>query len=357
MSGDADPPLRILSLDGGGIRGKSSLLILETIMEQIRESQGLDEVPRPCDWFDIIGGTSTGGIIAVMLGRLGMTVDQCIQAYDKVGRTAFTPKRGGLSFAPPQGAYSAKALEGAIKEVVREYCVESSCIDQRSRGQSTVTTCQHGDATFRDQSCTKTVVLAITKDNVDAPPTLFTTYDTTAAFKDCTIWEIARATSAATTFFKPINLGRDKIEFIDAGFGYNNPCEVLIDEARRQYPTRRRLQVLSVGTGLGDVVTIKDSRVSILKALKNMATTSKKVATNLDNRYGDSGCYYRFNVERGLEDITLADWQKTSQISAHTSNYLMENRRRIQKFVDGFIARPIRLVEPVAELDGLPKRQ
>ena len=53
--------LRVLSLDGGGIRGLSSLLILEHLMERIRAVEGLNEVPRPCDRFDIIGGTSTGG--------------------------------------------------------------------------------------------------------------------------------------------------------------------------------------------------------------------------------------------------------------------------------------------------------
>ena len=48
-------------IDGGGIRGKSSLLILENIMERVRKLEGLDDVPRPCDYFDLIGGTSTGG--------------------------------------------------------------------------------------------------------------------------------------------------------------------------------------------------------------------------------------------------------------------------------------------------------
>lgn len=57
----ATGPLRVLSLDGGGIRGVSSLLILEDIMEKLREKRGLDRVPRPCDHFDLIGGTSTGG--------------------------------------------------------------------------------------------------------------------------------------------------------------------------------------------------------------------------------------------------------------------------------------------------------
>ncbi|KAI1750700.1 acyl transferase/acyl hydrolase/lysophospholipase [Xylaria castorea] len=336
------PPLRVLSLDGGGIRGKSSLLILENIMETIRQAKGLESVPRPCEHFDLIGGTSTGGIIAIMLGRLGMTVDQCIQAYDRVAQTAFTPKRTSLIPASPKGAYSAQALEGAIKQTVQEFCVESPCIDQRRQGRSTVESCLHANAEFRSASCTKTVVLAITKDNVDAAPTLFTTYDTAAnlSYRGCAIWQVARATSAATTFFKSIKVGRDNVEFIDAGFGYNNPCEVLIEEARRQFPKHGGLQVLSIGTGLGDIVTIKDSRRAILKALAKMASTSTTIARKLHNQYGNSGQYHRFNVERGLQDITLSDWEKTSTISAHTGNYLQDNQEEVQKFVDSFINCP-----------------
>ncbi|KAH7025073.1 uncharacterized protein B0I36DRAFT_332489 [Microdochium trichocladiopsis] len=59
-------PLRILSLDGGGIRGVSSLLILENVMEQIHDAERLDHVPRPCDRFDLIGGTSTGEYITLV---------------------------------------------------------------------------------------------------------------------------------------------------------------------------------------------------------------------------------------------------------------------------------------------------
>lgn len=77
------------------------------------------------------------------------------------------------------------------------------------------------------------VVLTITKDNVDTPPTLFKIYDTSADFDGYTIWQVVCATSAATTFFKSIRVGRDGIEFVDAGFGYNNPREILIEEARQ----------------------------------------------------------------------------------------------------------------------------
>jgi patatin-like phospholipase/acyl hydrolase len=178
------------------------------------------------------------------------------------------------------------------------------------------------------------IVLAITKSNVDAGPTLFKTYDTWTPFDGCTIWQVARATSAATTFFKPIRVGRDEIEFVDAGFGYNNPCEELIKETQRAFPEHRELRVLSIGTGLGGVVAIKDKRMSIINSLKKMATSSTKVAASLNDRYSESGQYFRFNVDRGLEDITLSDWEQASTISAHTANYLSENSRTIEKFVD-----------------------
>ncbi|KND88608.1 hypothetical protein TOPH_06707 [Tolypocladium ophioglossoides CBS 100239] len=180
------------------------------------------------------------------------------------------------------------------------------------------------------------VVLAITKDNVDAPPTLFKTYDTSASLSSCTIWQVARATSAATTFFKSIKVGRDEIEFVDAAFGYNNPCRILIEEAKRELPYRGRMRILSIGTGLGDVVAIGKTRLSIINALKKMATSSKKVASELDRQYGDDGQYYRFNVDQGLHDVTLSEWDKASRISAHTRNYITENEKAIRVFVQNF---------------------
>jgi patatin-like phospholipase/acyl hydrolase len=52
--------LNLLSLDGGGVRGLSSLYILQRIMVSIDP----DNPPKPCDYFDIIGGTSTGGYVS-----------------------------------------------------------------------------------------------------------------------------------------------------------------------------------------------------------------------------------------------------------------------------------------------------
>jgi patatin-like phospholipase/acyl hydrolase len=70
---------RILALDGGGVRGLSSLLIVEKLMREVQmilidsgKMNTDDKPPLPCDVFDLICGTSTGGLIAIMLGRLRM---------------------------------------------------------------------------------------------------------------------------------------------------------------------------------------------------------------------------------------------------------------------------------------------
>ena len=65
---------KILSLDGGGVRGLSSLLILRDIMIEIENKSGAADTPKPCEVFDLICGTSTGGLIAIMLGLLDMVI-------------------------------------------------------------------------------------------------------------------------------------------------------------------------------------------------------------------------------------------------------------------------------------------
>ncbi len=118
--------LRILSIDGGGIKGYTALLILKRIFNTMRveakkEGTVLADEPRPCDVFDLIVGTSTGGLIAVMLGRLHMTVDECIQQYEVLGSRVFGKRQwGGQTGKFVKGMlsstfYETETLQAAIK--------------------------------------------------------------------------------------------------------------------------------------------------------------------------------------------------------------------------------------------------
>jgi patatin-like phospholipase/acyl hydrolase len=107
--------LRLLALDGGGVRGLSSLMILRQLMATVDP----DAPPKPCDYFDLIGGTSTGGLIAIMLGRLRMTVDECIDAYTALSDRVFEKKSHRVNIKGKlQGRFDTAALEQAVKEIL-----------------------------------------------------------------------------------------------------------------------------------------------------------------------------------------------------------------------------------------------
>lgn len=132
---EANPnhPLRILSLDGGGVRGLSSLIILQHLMGSVaKHEQKLGirtkddtTVPKPCDYFDLIGGTSTGGIIAILLGRLRLSVRECIVIYSYLAADIFKKDRavklGSVMIPTGSTRFSGAVLERSIKKALVEH--------------------------------------------------------------------------------------------------------------------------------------------------------------------------------------------------------------------------------------------
>lgn len=84
----AAPP-RVLCFDGGGIRALSQILILQELMLQVRLENKLDVTPEPRDCFDFICGTEAGGLIAILLGRLGMSLAECEEVFRAFGPKVF----------------------------------------------------------------------------------------------------------------------------------------------------------------------------------------------------------------------------------------------------------------------------
>jgi hypothetical protein len=183
----------------------------------------------------------------------------------------------------------------------------------------------NSEALFADHKAPKTVVLAITMVNVNTEPTLFKTYDVEPAWKDCKIWEVVRATSATPTFFDPIRTGRDGIAFIDAGLGYNNPCEILRQEADKAIPGKQTSCIVSIGTGLKGAVNVSSKPFTLFRALVNMATSSRAVHARLQETFGaeQPQKYWRFDEDVAIGEIKMGDWRKLRPIIAgHTHNYL-----------------------------------
>ena len=84
-------PKRILALDGGGIRGALTLGYLQRIEDILRKQNGNNKDFRLSDYFDLIGGTSTGSIIASCLA-IGLKVEEIKNMYMELGEKIFAKK-------------------------------------------------------------------------------------------------------------------------------------------------------------------------------------------------------------------------------------------------------------------------
>lgn len=109
-----EQPRKMLALDGGRIRGLMTarmLLRLETLLKD-RVAGGSSDF-RLCQYFDYIGGTSTGAIIAAALAR-GMSADELLTFYEDFGKQAFTKRN---LFVRWKSLYENGELEKKLKEV------------------------------------------------------------------------------------------------------------------------------------------------------------------------------------------------------------------------------------------------
>ena len=114
--------------DGGGVRGYSMLIILQELMYRAYvETEGKapkrEEIPKPCDYFDLIAGTGTGGLIAIMLGRLRLDIETCMDVYVRMTRKVFLTDKTIAGIPYKTTLFKASKLEEAIKECVREHTI------------------------------------------------------------------------------------------------------------------------------------------------------------------------------------------------------------------------------------------
>jgi len=163
-------------------------------------------------------------------------------------------------------------------------------------------------------------------------PVFFRTYQSHETHSGCRIWEAARATSAAPTFFKRIEIGR-KQPFIDGGLGRNNPSRVVLDEARAVFGKRRIGCLVSIGTGQAQIIGIErpglfQQIVPIndieLEALKGVATDCESTHEDISSHYPNLP-YFRLNVEQGMQQIRLSEWERLENVEANTAQYMRKS--------------------------------
>lgn len=241
LSQHLDPisgPKKILSLDGGGIRGALSLGYLKKIETILREKEG-DPNLLLCDYFDLIGGTSTGSIIATMLA-LGKSVDEIKTLYMELGGQIFGGKRNWWNpldtFKFFKAEFSEVFLENSLKKYVGNITIGSDeiktglCIvSKRADTNSVWPLINHPDGRYYPKN------------------------------KNIPLWQAIRASSAAPSYFIPqtIDVGEGEIGgFVDGGVSMaNNPALTLLMVATlKGFPFHwkfgeENIELVSVGTG------------------------------------------------------------------------------------------------------------
>lgn len=200
------------------------------------------------------------------------------------------------------------------------------------------------EAPLVNASGCKTFVVA-TSIRAANSPVLMRTYDNLPSFEafPSTIWQVARATSAAPTFFMPVVI--NGVQYADGGVGYNNPAELALDEADKIWPGRPIGCFVSIGTGLEQPLQLQRPeekkglaqsiitkvsgklafKVEVARWCVKLLTSSEKVHHHLLRRakgFGIGQRYFRFNVRQGMSEIGLADWTKVEDMIVLAQDYM-----------------------------------
>jgi patatin-like phospholipase/acyl hydrolase len=259
------PVFRILALDGGGIRGIFTASFLATLEDLKHRPVG--------EFFDLIVGTSTGGIIGLATA-FGIPARQVLDLYLERGKRVFHRPRGlGMLFRP---RYRNRALEQAICEMF-------------------------GNRAINDA---RTPVCIPSYELTNSYPRVWK--DEHAAdllwWGDQPAWRIALATSAAPLYFPAIQvLAGDS--HIDGGLYANNPVLLGITEAVRTFSQPlEQIRVLSIGAGeRAERIPHERARRMGLwhwktKMYEHMLIGQARIAHEVARRLLTEGQYERVNI-------------------------------------------------------------
>ena len=320
----ASPRLRygLLSIDGGGTRG----IIPAAIIEFLEEKSGRNL----WESFDLTAGCSTGGILALasMLRRTDGT--DLVALYNSFAEEVFPFQR-----RLPITEYSVEPLENLLETQFGEITMAPRLRDPKT--------------------------FVVTKRNRETKPFLLRNYTISSSKHEGTTgWkcsEAARATSAAPTFFKPF--GKDGDSYTDGGVGFNNPVELLYDEAFALLSSNSREKsfainecpiayIVSIGTGKMPDLPPADPNAFCLTRLRNDIDSIVEQASDSENAHHrmENICqrlnipYYRFNPE--LEErAELTETAKLAYWYDQTTRYMNLKTEQINQLCALFSEKPL----------------
>ncbi|CAO5677101.1 MAG: hypothetical protein HEEMFOPI_01267 [Holosporales bacterium] len=297
-----DAPVNVLCIDGGGVRGIIPAVILAKIEKDT--NQTIAKI------FDVIVGTSTGGLLALALtiprnngGELisSYTAENLVDFYINESKKIF-PKKGicqRLSSLFSTSFYDPKPFEEIAKNLVKETKIKDliTCVGITATNANTC-----APRTFRSDKIEDHEYLAR---------------------------DVARATSAAPTYFPPAIINRES--FCDGGVGRNNPARDGLMIARERYPGRP-IRLISIGTG--HTPTYEETRNVEKKCIPCWVKKVIEMDFAVQDRATDASLnveltensYARINVLLTEEQMAMDNPDNVEGLKITTENYLRDNR-------------------------------
>ncbi|KAH8823162.1 acyl transferase/acyl hydrolase/lysophospholipase [Flagelloscypha sp. PMI_526] len=272
----------------------------------------------PSDYFDLIVGSGDGGWIAVMLGRLRMTVSQTTQTYLNIHSSV----HHGTEHIDAE-ARSAE-LESRLKHLVETQSLSQNPDEKMWTSESKNLRCH-------------TAILTMTAHNVTAP-TLFRTYRTrNHRTKNCALWQAMRASSADPNLFTPARIG-DQSYISASMIGHSNPVDYALSEAEGLFPGIPITCIVSLGAGHPGAISLAGSDMtSYAEAAINLAKDAEqKSQLAAKHLQAPKRTYYRFNVEQGLQHYLLGAGTGYEEARAHTMAY--QRREEVHSLMDMVVA-------------------
>ncbi|AWM13607.1 patatin [Flavobacterium sediminis] len=236
--------IRILSLDGGGIRGIITCVILRYIEEQLQKIDNPNA--KIGDYFDLIAGTSTGGLLTAILlfpdntNNAKFSVEEALDLYAKKGNSIFN-----VSF-----------WEG----IINPFGLFNEKISQKNLEKQLEDVFKYLELKDLTKPC-----LITSYDINQRKAKLFCSHEAHSSLENFFVKDVCRATSAAPTYFEPAkikSLYGQEFVLIDGGVFANNPAlsayaearkipfsEVLHDSLKPDYPDINDIILVSIGTG------------------------------------------------------------------------------------------------------------